>query len=194
MSHKHTAMQPGLPFLADPASNNAAEFWHCVQLYEDDGFLVRAVSHFISQGLQAGEGLIVIATEAHRELIEKQLRKEGLELDQARHGGQYKSLDADATLSELIVDGVPDQGRFKGVVGGTIAKMSESYPRVRAFGEMVACLWAAGQQDAALRLEDLWGDLAETHAFSLLCAYPIDGFSNPRQREGFQQVCSLHSH
>ncbi len=69
-------MQMGSQPLPDPPSSNAAESWHCLQLYENDAFLVTTVSHFIAKGLQAGEGLVVIATEAHREVLERQLRED----------------------------------------------------------------------------------------------------------------------
>jgi PAS domain S-box-containing protein len=195
MTHNHSAMQPGSQFLPDPTSNNAAEFWHCLQLYESDACLANAVASFIGQGLNAGEALIVIATGAHREVFEEQLRKQGLDVDQVRKHEQYVPMDAGETLARFMVDGWPDLRLFNEVLGGTIRRVTEAgYPRVRVFGEMVALLWTAGQQDAAIRIEELWTDLARTHGFPLLCAYPIDGFSNPTQSELFLKVCSLHSH
>jgi two-component system, LuxR family, sensor kinase FixL len=195
MTRNHSAMQPGSHFLPDPNSNNAAEFWHCLQLYENDASLANAVVHFIDQGLKAGEALIVIATKAHREVFEEQLRVQGLDVDQARKLGQYVPLDADETLARFLVNGWPDLGRFNEVLGGTLRRVTAAgYPRVRVFGEMVALLWAAGQQGAAICIEELATDLARTHGFPILCAYSIDSFSNPDQRESFLKVCSLHSH
>jgi PAS domain S-box-containing protein len=195
MTHNPSAIRPGLQFLPDPTSNNAAEFWHCVQLYENDASLADAVSHFIGQGLKAGEALIVIATKGHCEVFEEQLRVQGLDVDQARKLGQYVALDAAETLTRFMVDGWPDLGRFNEVLGGTIRRVTAAgYPRVRVFGEMVALLWAAGQQEAAIRIEELGTDLARTHGFPILCAYSIDSFSNPAQREPFLKVCSVHSH
>jgi len=195
MTHNHNATQPGSQFLPDPTSNNAAGFWHCVQLYERDAFLVNAVTHFIAQGLQAGEGAIVIGCEAHREGFEKELKERGLDVVQARKRGQYLPLDAAETLVRFMVGGWPDFGQLNEVIAGAIEKIKTAgYPRVRVFGEMVALLWAAGEQAAAIRLESHWTDLARTHAFPILCAYPLDCLSDPAQRERFDQVCSLHSH
>ena len=195
MTHDPTAIPPGLQFLPDPASNNAAEFWHCLQLYESDASLAHAVAHFIGQGLKAGEGLIVIATAGHSEAFEEQLSEQGLDVDQARMGGQYVPLDAGETLARFMVDGWPDLGRFNEILGETIRRVTAAgYPRVRVFGEMVATLWTAGQQEAAIRIEEIGTDLARTHGFPILCAYSIDSFSNPAQRDQFLKVCSLHSH
>lgn len=47
---------------------------------------------------------------------------------------------------------------------------------VRIFGEMVAVLWAEGKTRTAIRLEELWDELATRHAFSLLCAYPMSAY------------------
>ena len=49
--------------------------------------------------------------------------------------------------------------------------------RVRAFGEMVAVMWARGEQGATVRLEHLWHRLCQSEAFSLFCAYPRIGFT-----------------
>ena len=49
--------------------------------------------------------------------------------------------------------------------------------RVRAFGEMVAVLWARGDQAATVRLEHLWHNLCQRHEFSLFCTYPKAGFT-----------------
>src|SRR5262245_59028179 len=107
MSHSHnpSAMQRGSQPLPDPSSNNSAGFWHCVQLYESDAFLVKTVCHFIAQGLQAGEGVVVIATQADHEVFERQLSEEGLEPDQARRCGQCVYLDAYKTLALFMVNG-----------------------------------------------------------------------------------------
>jgi signal transduction histidine kinase len=58
---------------------------------------------------------------------------------------------------------------------------------------MVALLWANGQADAAIKLEQLWNDLARQHAFSLRCAYPITGFRDATHADHFLKICSEHS-
>jgi PAS domain S-box-containing protein len=61
------------------------------------------------------------------------------------------------------------------------------------FGELVALLWAEGKPQEAIRVEQLWNDLAKSHSFSLLCAYPISGFSNEGHIEPFLKMCEEHS-
>jgi signal transduction histidine kinase/ActR/RegA family two-component response regulator len=163
-----------------------------VQFYERDASLVRSVADFIGDGLRSGDAGIVIATSAHREGLEAEWRSRGVDVDRARDRGQYVALDADEILSSFASDGWPDARRFASTVGRTIAAAKRRHPGVRAFGEMVALLWAEGRQDAAIRLEELWSALVEAQAFSLLCAYPLGGFDR-REHEGpFRRVCDAH--
>ena len=56
---------------------------------------------------------------------------------------------------------------------------------------MVDVLWQNDQQEAAIRLETLWNQLANTEAFSLLCGYAIGHFYKDAN---FQEVCRHHTH
>src|SRR5207248_10769202 len=104
----------------------------------------------------------------------------GLDLARAVTQGRYVAWDAAETLSTLMQDGWPDGGRFADVLGGGLARATAAAtgarPHVAIFGEMVALLWAQGKLEAAMRLEHLWNELAQTHAFSLRCAYPLRFF------------------
>jgi signal transduction histidine kinase len=65
---------------------------------------------------------------------------------------------------------------------------------VRAFGEMVALLVAAGNPRAALALEALWNELQQTHAFTLVCAYPLASLDGAAHTELLGAVCAAHGH
>jgi signal transduction histidine kinase len=58
---------------------------------------------------------------------------------------------------------------------------------------MVALLWAEGKPEAAIRLEELWNDLARTHSFSLRCAYPMSGFCREEHGDLLLKICDQHS-
>lgn len=166
---------------------------HFVQFYEQDAFLVDSMAEFIGTGLRCGERAIVIATPAHREALENRLRNGGIDPDAARLDGRYRPLDAADTLSTFMVDGWPDEQRFRDVVGGLVARVTEGGRGLRAFGEMVALLWAEGNGAAAVRLEEIWNALGETYVFSLFCAYPMNGFSGEANGRPFLRVCDTHS-
>ncbi len=152
---------------------------HEVQYYEHSRFLVDRVVDFLAPGIVAGEAAVVIATPKHADLIDVELAARGIDLDEVRRDGRLIGLDAVKTLSEFMEGDRPDRGRFVGVVGGTLerARRQAPVPIVRAFGEMVAVLWAHGRPSAALAVEDLWNDLLGHHPISLLCGYPLPGLS-----------------
>jgi PAS domain S-box-containing protein len=167
---------------------------HVMLVYEKDAHLLDTVSHFVAAGLTAGEAAVVIATPPHREQLEARLCAHGVDLASARMQGQYVPVDAAETLAQIMINGWPDAARFADVVGNVIARAGSQYPRVRAFGEMVALLWVAGHEDAALRLEALWHDLINIHTFPLLCAYPMPGFARGAHVPQFLTICAAHSH
>lgn len=175
---------------------------HTVQFYADDDFLVEQVSGFVRDSLATGEACVVIATEDHRERLEQRLACEGLDLIAASEQGMYTSLDAALTLARFMTEGSLDDEMFRLVIGGVIAQAAyghgkNSQPRhVRAFGEMVALLWAGGDHTAAIRLEEMWNELRESDAappFTLRCAYPMSGFASEAHEQAFREICATHT-
>jgi hypothetical protein len=67
--------------------------------------------------------------------------------------------------------------RLRRLEGAAVAKNK----RVVVFGETVAVLWAQKRHHAAMRLEELWNELAQTCSFYLCCAYPLSAF---REKKG----------
>ncbi|MEO7861228.1 MAG: hypothetical protein ABIU05_12435, partial [Nitrospirales bacterium] len=55
-------------------------------------------------------------------------------------------------------------------------------------------LWAGGRSREAIRLEELWNELATRHTFSLLCGYPMSGFPDQKDHLSYLQVCHAHTH
>lgn len=170
---------------------------HVVQLYAEDGFLIDVLSRFVGGALAVGDAAVVIATKSHRTELERRLSANGVDTDKASLQGRYIVLDAIETLPELMVEGLVDEERFREIVGGALVKAEGSVARkqgrVAVFGELVALLWAGGRPSEAIRVEQLWNDLAKSHSFSLLCAYPIAGCNHERHIEPFLKMCGEHS-
>ncbi len=170
---------------------------HVVQFYGEDGFLLDELSRFIGTALGAGEAAVVIATKEHQGGLAQRLKTWGLDTAKAVAQGRYVVLDASATLAKIMQDGWPDSARFAEVVGGVIANVNAATnvePRhIVAFGEMVALLWAEGKPDAAVRVEQLWNDLAKSHSFSLRCAYPMSSFYREEHGDLLLKICAEHS-
>lgn len=165
---------------------------HCVQFYVDEAYLLDELAQFVGASLEAGDAGVVIATQAHGHGLRNRLQARGVDVDRAARQGRYVSRDAAETLSACLRDGWPDAGRFAGAMGGLIAHAAGERRRVAVFGEMVALLWEDGKLEAAIRLEHLWNDLAETHAFSLRCAYPMSSFRRAGDGPAVEDVCAAH--
>jgi signal transduction histidine kinase len=170
---------------------------HVVQFYGDDGFLLDELSRFIGTALGAGDAAVVIATKEHRDGLTRRLQMWGLDPTWAVAQGRYVAMDAAETLSKIMLDGWPDAARFAEVVGtaiASVATVTQGEPRrIAAFGEMVALLWVEGKPEAAIRLEELWNDLARTHSFSLRCAYPMSSFYREEHGDLLLKICAQHS-
>ncbi|MBC7925255.1 MAG: PAS domain S-box protein [Bryobacteraceae bacterium] len=170
------------------------EFWHGMQLYENSGFLASAIGKFVMEGVARDEPSLIIATANHQCLLDNYLEECGADVGRLRTDKLYVSADAGQTLADFVVDGWPNEERFRRVIGGLLSSMALPTGRkLRAFGEMVALLWKGGQQDAAMELERLWHQLSTDHSFSLLCAYPVAAFEVASESR-FQAVCLSHSH
>jgi signal transduction histidine kinase/ActR/RegA family two-component response regulator len=168
---------------------------HHVQFYENEEFLVGVVARFLRDGLTAGDPLVVIASSDHREKFTAAIKDEGLEVNHHIELGQLIFLDAQETLSTFMVNGMPDRQSFQEHVGAVVEKARAGRPgvTVRAFGEMVDLLWRQGNARAAVRLEELWNELATIHEFSLLCAYTMGNFSGVAHSQKFESVCQQHA-
>ena len=167
---------------------------HAVQFYGDDAELLATVVTFLREGLVEGQPAIVIATPDHRVAIAQALDTHGIEVASARRFGDLVMLDAEEALGAFMVDDAPVGSLFRRSIGGVIEQTLRGRERtpVRAYGEMVDLLWKQGKTEAAIRLEVLWNNLADSHVFSLLCGYAIGNFY--KHNDKYQEICNLHSH
>jgi hypothetical protein len=166
---------------------------HFCQFYEDDGVLIDTVDGFVGPGLIVGDSAVIIATAQHIRKLNERLIARGIDVDQAIAREQYFPLDAAETLAKFMNQGWPDQARFLEVIRDIIARASAGNRRVRAFGEMVALLWADGNRSATIRLEKLWNDVGKTDKFSLFCAYPKNAFNAGGCHGSLIDICAAHS-
>lgn len=185
--------------IVHPAVNEAEVFWgeispcdHMVQIYEDDSVFLDSLEGFVSGGILAGDGVVVIATPHHIESLNIRLTSRGIDTAGAAKRDQYLALDAEEMLSKFMVKGWPDEVLFRTFVLETLKRAKGQDRRVRAFGEMVAILWAQGSTGATVHLEHLWHRLCHEQTFSLFCAYPKSGFTRDASLS-IKEICETHS-
>lgn len=165
---------------------------HIAQFYENDNVLVDTLTGFVGGGLNAGESSIVIVTPDHLAALNQRLVESNVDLTRAIEEDRYIALDAETSLARFMIDQMPDEDLFGAFVGELMHRAAADNRRVRAFGEMVALLWARGDAAATVRLEFLWNRICQNGSFSLLCAYPKAGFTEDPAKS-MASICAAHS-
>ena len=170
---------------------------HEAGFYSDDASLLEGFTQFIGAALRAGNAVIVVATELHRENLLPRLQGHGVDISAAIEEGRYVSLDAADTLSTYMVNDLPDPARFLEAAANLIAAAVKAakgeHPRVAVCGECDPPLWTLGKGEAAIRLEQLWNEIAETHDIDILCGYPLGSFYSVPGSQILQRICAEHS-
>jgi hypothetical protein len=166
---------------------------HLVEFYEADSSLVQLVRDFMAPALLQGQPAIIVATPEHREMFAEALERSGIDPLEAQREGRFVALDAAETLARFMSGSRPDPSGFFDTVGGLVSSTRGGGPSVQVYGEMVALLWAEGNDAAAIELEELWNELACRQPFHLLCAYPTSLFDWGGNIDPFWRVCGCHS-
>ena len=170
--------------------------FHAVQFYQDDRSLYSIVARFLAEGFgsgRKGDAAVVIATPEHCIAIEKHLRSLSIDVDELKRDGDLVLADAAGILAAVMRTGMPDAGAFRWNVGAMIERVcrGRSTCTVRAYGEMVDLLWKDGLEAAAIRLETMWNELANTHDFKLLCGYSMGNFY---KGAAIEEIKRQHTH
>jgi CheY-like chemotaxis protein len=170
---------------------------HEAGFYSDDRRLLDDLTQFVGDALKAGNAAIVAATESHRNSLLPRLQAYGLDIGAAIEQGRYIALDAADTLSTFMLKGMPDPVRFLKLLGSLIVTASEAtkgdQARVAVFGECVHLLWAQGNAEAAIQVEELGNLLAKTYDVDILCGYSLGSVQGGMDSHIFQRICAEHS-
>src|SRR5581483_2168573 len=171
---------------------------HFLQLYRpsEEAPLIRNVGLYLSQGLERGEGGVVIATEAHCKAFQSELDATGTDSTTAVREKRLLFLDAEETLAQFTHSGNLDWDAFERTITSALGRVecTGRPPRVRAYGEMVGLLWNAGQRATAARLEQFWNRLLTRCSFALFCAYEIDVLSPEFRARALDSILCTHTH
>lgn len=167
---------------------------HLVAFHDEPAFLAAAAAETLGAALATGAAVGVIATAPHRRAIAAALCAEGFDLDRLGDADRYVEVDADSALTTLRPVGQLDPARFDSFVLDLLGRLRSSGDGVCLYGELVALLWADGDVEAALELEDHWNRLiAQGPDFTLLCGYPMGAFADDGSAVTFREVTQRHA-
>lgn len=181
--------------LDDHAPENSIR--HDLQIYSNDASFLDGFAQFVAAGLNAGNAVIAIATETHRQGLFERLQAQGFDLDAVIKDRAYIPLDVSQTLSSFMVDNQPDPVRFWNVSSSLMKTASKAANgrarRVFACGECAPSLWRQGKFDAALQVEELWDAAANEYGLTTLCGYILADLQGEKGQRIFRAICSVHS-
>ena len=167
---------------------------HAVQLYQEEDDLGGALARFVAAGLALGEGVLVIGTTPRWQALGERLRALGIDTHGAVLRGQLRLFGARVILSSCMSHGVPERLAFNEAIAGILGLVRMRYPALRVFAELTDVLWRDEKRDAAEAIERFWSPLSRAHAFSLLCACPLDSLDGRAYDGALQSMCRLHTH
>lgn len=153
---------------------------HFVQFYDNELFLLKGIKKIVD----SADCSIVIASKQHKKTLEDNRFLTATDT--------CSILEAEELLATFMVDSIPDRTRFFNTFAPLLSSLTR-HKKILIFGEMVALLWAEGNQRGAIALEQLCNELQRTYNFSLICAYPLNNLGGHHQTELFINVCSHHS-
>jgi len=166
---------------------------HEVEFYSDDEVFVVGFTRFIEAALEAGSAVIAVATALHRKGLLQRLQEHGVDTVAAIEQGRYVSLDVAETLAIFMVSDLPDPVRFFGIAYDlfTTAARATVGGRVAICGECGSILWAQGNADGAIQVEQLCNQLAKRYDMDILCGFSLTDFSREEDKQIFQRICRV---
>jgi len=187
----------GRVFFDAPEYSSQGHGLHKLQIYSSDEAFLDGYASFVGGGLNSGNAVVVLATEAHRLGLSQRLRTLGFDLDAVIKSGSYISLDAAEILASFMSDHEPDVERLWTLVRGLVEKTRKApngtTRHVLACGELAPCLWTQGKVDAALTVEELWDAASHRYGIRTLCGYLSHVLRAVIDQRMFQNICSVHS-
>jgi hypothetical protein len=123
--------------------------------------------------LRQGSSVVVLACPAHTTLLMALLEARRLHPAALQSSGQLVVLDAEATLTTFMREGMPHWSEFRITIGGVLDRARIAGRATRVYSEMANVLWTTGA-NAAIRLEEFWNALSRLYPFSMYCAYMLD--------------------
>src|SRR5688572_1339162 len=155
---------------------------HEIVFCPDDAAVVESLTRCVAAALQAGDAAIAVVTAPHRTDLLRELRTQGVDIDDSIERGTCCSFDADdASTPDRFLDAIDS-------VRSAAAKAGKAHPRVTLCGERAGRLWAAGRTAEAVHLEHFCGELA--HDVDILCVYPVP---YTKDDQALTRICAEHT-
>jgi DNA-binding NarL/FixJ family response regulator len=174
--------------------DSLASHRHDLVFCSSDAVLVAAFSRFVGGALDRGNAVIVLLTDAHERSLQRTLQASQVDLALAIRQQRYVTVSITELLAKVMVNGCPDPTRFVNAAEELlteVARRAGQHAEIAACGECSPTVWANGQVEAAIQLEQLWDDIAESRQMDILCAYPLA--ARDESVPAVRRLCAEHT-
>lgn len=179
------------------ALNRKEAYRHEVAFYSDDQIFLDDLTYFVEVALNAGNAVILIVTESHRNGLFPRLQAHGMDIDSAVAQGRYILLNVDEAFPSVMSNETLDASRDLEPISSFILAANRTVKnppiRVAIFGEGVNLMCAQGKIESAIQIEKLCNQLMKVHDIDIWCAYFLNNIPGGTGSHIYQQICAEHS-
>jgi len=179
---------PGRALLAEAPAGR-----HLAQFHRQAGSLVESAFDFLEAGLRRGESVLIIVEREHLDQLLDRLTANKLHSKALTNSGQLALMDAGKIVDEFLADGLPDWSRFRASLGPVLLRIQPYGRGTRIYSDVAGLLWRTGRTEAAIRIEELWNQLAESYQFALYCGFLMDTQCEEAYNTPLEELGRTHS-
>jgi hypothetical protein len=166
---------------------------HVAQFLRGSDALMESAFVFLEAGLRRGDSVLLIASVPRVEQLFDRLESAKLHPTSLADSGQLALMDSAPIIEQLTEIGGTESARFRSLLGPVLERLRPYGRGTRVYSEVAGELWAFGETQAAIRVEDLWNALAGVHTFSLFCGYTMDTQSEHAYAAPLEELGRTHS-
>ena len=165
----------------------AADHAHRAQFCSDETTWLESAERHLSAALNAGNAAIAVATPARMQPLVKRMKASGIDVGRFSEQGTFVQLNASELAASVRSDGV---ARCSPALAQIVEAAAAAAPRARVaiYSELAPIIWAAGETELALELEQFGADLVGISA-DIVCAYPMPPLQDAAR---FTTLCAHH--
>ncbi len=168
---------------------------HFLQIYDRDEFLAAGVGHFVAEGMQRGEAVLLSGTRSHLAALRARFAQLDLDVDAAQRCGQLTFGNVEDVLASLTASGPLRKEDFSTLIDSVLEATRGRAPwtGVRWWAEFANTVHAAGDEACALRIEESAAAAVARHGITLFCSALFDRF-DARAYPALERLCCTHTH
>ena len=169
---------------------------HSVGFYPEPTRMLEDFADFAGDALLRGSAVIAVTRADRRDDLLRRLRAR-IDIERALRQGRYRWMDTGTFFDAIPAQGSLDEAIFsRNAISGILQAARQSRqdpPRVVACGECAPELLRCGRPEEAIRLEQLWDDLAAAFNVDTLCGYPALSRHDSSLSAALDDICAAHT-